>query len=213
MIQAETVNFGPSEKNGKTNLPAKLFGLKPNQKLLTQAVRIYLSNQRKAHAKAKTRGEVDLTKAKMFRQKGTGHARHGAQSAPIFVGGGKALGPSGRQNYQRKLSKKMTKLALASALSLKAEEKAVIIVKNLEKVKKTKEAAKLLGDGKNSKKTNLLILKKGMEKAARACRNLKNLQIIYAGSLNPFLILKSEKLYLAEEALKEMEDLWIKDQS
>ena len=84
MIQVETINL-TGTKAEKTNLPAKIFGVKINPLLMAQAVKIYLSNQRTAKAHAKTRSEVDRTTAKWFRQKGTGRARHGSRSAPIFA--------------------------------------------------------------------------------------------------------------------------------
>src|SRR3989338_11153263 len=87
-------------KSGTINLPEQLFAAKVNPQLMAQAVRVFLSNQRKAHAKSKTRGEIIRTTRKWYRQKGTGRARHGAQSAPLFVGGAKAHGPRGHQNYQ-----------------------------------------------------------------------------------------------------------------
>src|SRR3989344_4073637 len=80
-------------------LPVKVFGVKADPALLAQAVRIYLGNQRKSSAKTKTRAEVEGSTRKIYRQKGTGRARHGSIRAPIFVGGGIAHGPDGSQNY------------------------------------------------------------------------------------------------------------------
>src|SRR5690554_4960009 len=84
-----------------------VFGQKANPTLLAQAVRVYLSNLRQGTSKVKTRSEVSRTRAKWYRQKGTGNARHGARSAPIFVGGGVAHGPNGQQNWTKSLSRKM----------------------------------------------------------------------------------------------------------
>jgi large subunit ribosomal protein L4 len=78
---------------GNMTLPEAVFGAKPNKALIAQAVRVYLANQRQGNASTKTRGEVIGTTKKIYRQKGTGRARHGAAKAPIFVGGGIAHGP------------------------------------------------------------------------------------------------------------------------
>ncbi len=132
-------------KSGQIDLPKEIFAAKINEPLMTQAVRVYLSNQRQALARAQTRSEVNRTKAKWFRQKGTGRARHGARSAPIFVGGGKAHGPTGEQNYCLKMSKAMKKKALFSALTAKLKDKEIIIVKGMEKVEpKTKKMSEIL---------------------------------------------------------------------
>lgn len=83
-----------------------IFATKPNQALLAQAVQIYLARARQASAKVKTRSEVNRTKKKWFKQKGTGNARHGARTAGIFVGGGVAHGPNGQQHYKLNLAAK-----------------------------------------------------------------------------------------------------------
>jgi LSU ribosomal protein L4P len=122
------------KKVGTINLPPEIFAAEVNPPLMAQAVRVYLANQRKAHPKTKTRAEVNRTKAKWYRQKGTGRARHGSRAAPIFVGGGVAHGPTGEQNYQLKMPKKMKKAALFSALTSKFKEKEILVVKGLEKI-------------------------------------------------------------------------------
>src|SRR3989344_2289439 len=87
----------------RLNLPGEVFEVKVAPTLLAQAVRVYLSNQRKGGAKTKTRGMVSLTTAKMYKQKGTGRPRHGSSSAPIFVAGGEAHGPQGGGTGKLKL--------------------------------------------------------------------------------------------------------------
>lgn len=193
----------------KSKLPAKIFGLKPNEDLMTQAVLVYLGNQRTARAKTKTRAEINLTKAKMFRQKGTGRARHGSQSAPIFVGGGKAHGPTGTQNYKGSLTKKMISQAILSALSLKAAEKTVVVLDKLNEIEKTKSMAKLLQPDR-SKKIDLLILGSKMDKAAKFSRNLKNLELLSVNNLNVHTLLKAGKIFICQEAIEEMESQWLK---
>lgn len=197
-------------KETTSKLPVKIFGLKPNEALLKQAVNIYLGNQRSAKAKAQTRAEVNLTKAKMFRQKGTGRARHGSQSAPIFVGGGKAHGPTGKENYKAVLTKKMISLAMKNALSFMAAKKAIVILEKINEVKKTKEIAKILSS-ERSQGQDMLILGTEMKNLALYARNLANLDLFYVNTLNIHAILKAGKIFIASEALKEMEKKWLKE--
>lgn len=190
-------------KKGKVGLPKELFGQKPNLKLLAQAVRVYLARQRKGTASTKTRGQIALTGAKWYRQKGTGRARHGARSAPIFVGGGVAHGPKPR-DFDLKLTKKMKKKALSSALSAKSEEDAVLVIDKAEKIQpKTKKAASLLKKLKADKQ-KVLLVHAGEENLIRSSRNLPNVQALRAQDLNPYEVLTAEKLILTHAALKEL---------
>ena len=96
-----TKSGAPAAK--EATLPSVFFAKKPNLSILSQAVRVYLSNQRTAQAKSQTRAEVNRTTKKVYKQKGTGGARHGSRRAPIYVGGGIAHGPRGMQNYKMSL--------------------------------------------------------------------------------------------------------------
>lgn len=198
---------------GKVNLPKIVFGAQISPVLMTQAVRVYLSNQRKAHPKAKTRGEVDLTKAKWFRQKGTGRARHGARSAPIFVGGGVAHGPRGNQNWKKTLPEKMKKQALVSALTSKFKDDQVVIINGLEKIGgKTKEMAKIIEAFLNKKATRkaLLVLPKSAEKIVRAGRNIPGLIIRPVSVLNTYEILNGGTIFFTKDSLAEFEKIFKK---
>jgi len=198
------------QEDGQIELPKEIFAAKINPPLMAQAVRVYLSNQRKAHPKVKTRGEVKRTKAKWFRQKGTGRARHGARSAPIFVGGGVAHGPKGVENYHLKLSKKMKKAALFSALSSKLKAKEIIVVQGLGKIKpRTKEMVVVLKNLKAEKKA-LLILPKVLENVIRSGRNLKEVKLVQADSLNTYRILNSQQLIFMEESLEVIKKTFLK---
>src|SRR3990170_3346380 len=143
MTTAQSYNL-KGERQEKLNLPKEQFGVNASPSLLAQAVRIFLSNQRRAAAKTKTRAEVAKTTAKMYKQKGTGRARHGSYAAPIFVGGGVAHGPTGEQNYTSKMPKKMKKLAIESAFSDRAKDKKVVIVHTDKMEGKTKEGKGIL---------------------------------------------------------------------
>ena len=156
-------------KVGQINLPSEIFGAKINEPLMAQAVQAYLSNQRKAKAKAKHRGEVTGSRRKIWRQKGTGRARHGDRYAPIFVGGGVAHGPTGEENYSLKLTRKMRRVALISALSAKWKEQKILFVENLGTIEpKTKKAAQLLVKLHLQNKRVTVVTKQKVENVLRA---------------------------------------------
>lgn len=193
------------KKIGKVDLPKEIFGAKVNPTLMAQAVRVYLSNQRKAYPKTKTRGEVSLTKAKWYRQKGTGRARHGARSAPIFVGGGVAHGPTGTQNWEKDLPKKARQQALASALSSKFRQNEVMVIDGLEKIKgKTKELVSVLEKLAKNQKV-LLVLPKMFENVVRAGRNIPCLRINQTLSLNTYEVLEGGKILMTPQTIKLLE--------
>jgi len=201
------------KKVGTINLPPEIFAAEVNPLLMTQAVRIYLANQRKAQPKTKTRAEVNRTKAKWYRQKGTGRARHGSRAAPIFVGGGVAHGPTGEQNYKLKIPKKMKKVALFSALTSKFKEKEILVVKGLEKIEpKTKKMAEIIKKFKiqNSKFKILLILPKVLKNIVLAGRNLKNLEITQANDLNTYQVLASDRLIFVPETIDKLKEVFLK---
>ncbi|MGD9495926.1 MAG: 50S ribosomal protein L4 [Armatimonadota bacterium] len=115
------------EKIGQVELADELFAAKVNHDLIHQAVVAVERAMCQDSARTLRRGEVDLTKAKWYRQKGTGRARHGAQSAPLFVGGGVAHGPRGPRR-KPKLTRRMRRQALAAALSAKMHDGAITVV-------------------------------------------------------------------------------------
>lgn len=131
-----------SEKASDLSLP-KEFSEEVNKALLAQALHVYRDRSHAGLSRVKTRAEIDLTKAKAYKQKGTGRARHGAKSAPIFVGGGVTHGPKGVKRTLL-LPKKMKQQALVSALSLKAKEGKVAGATDLSGIKKTKDAQVLV---------------------------------------------------------------------
>lgn len=200
----------------KLDLPEKIFAAKINRDLIAQAVRVYLANQRQGTQSTKTRGEIVASTAKIWRQKGTGRARHGAKSAPIFVGGGVAHGPKPR-DFSLKLPQKMRRAALFSALTAKLQEKAVVAVSGLEEIKpKTKEFAavlkKLKGvlNGVKKKKLKLLVVLPGkLENLARAARNIKEVTLLPATSLNTYLVLSSQKLLFLKDAFSVLEQTFL----
>jgi len=132
------------EKVDEIELRSEIFEAPINVALMHQALVRQLANARLGTHKAKTRGENNRSKAKWYRQKGTGRARHGSRNAPTFVGGGIAHGPLPR-SYEKKMPRKMRRAALRSALSVKASAEQIVVIDRLEMAApKTKEIVRLL---------------------------------------------------------------------
>ncbi len=198
----------------KVALPQEIFGVKVNKILLSQAIRVYLANQRLGTHKTKDRGEVHGTTKKVWQQKGTGRARHGSRKAPIFVHGGVAFGPQPR-DYGLKLSKRMRRLALFSALSSKLKDKELKIVAGLEKIKpKTKLMAKVLKSiGQLDEKKVLLVTPggNGMENVYRASRNIQGVRIQNATILNAYNVLDNKMVILMKDAIDSIKNNFLKE--
>jgi len=196
-------------------LPEEIFAASVNQMLLAQAIRVYLTNQRRAWAKAKTRAEVIGSRRKIWRQKGTGRARHGDRYAPIFVGGGVAHGPKGNQNYRLKLTKKMRRAALRSALTVKFQTGKIIFVDGLKEIEpKTKVAAQVLAKilpdlAQKKKKKCLIVLPEVWEKPMRAFANLAQVELTLAQNHNPYWILRSNYLIMSPAVVTILKE-WLK---
>ena len=197
------------KKTSKIQLPKEIFEAKINKQLMAQAVRVYLANQRKARAKTKSRGEVVGSRRKIYRQKGTGRARHADRYAPIFVGGGRAHGPKGKEVHRLKMPKKMRRLALFSALTSKLKEKNIIIVEGLEKIKpKTKEMVKIMQIFKLEGKV-LFIQAKKIENIIRAARNIADIKLMQANLLNTYEVLRGRRLILTKDSIKTLKETFL----
>ncbi|HET6924303.1 MAG TPA: 50S ribosomal protein L4 [Candidatus Saccharimonadales bacterium] len=190
----------------KATTPAKLdkavFGVEvKNHELLKQAYVTYLANGRENLAVAKTRGEVSGGGRKPWKQKGTGRARFGSSRNPIWTGGGVAFGPTGEENYSKRLSTKAKRTALRQALSLANEAGKVIVIETFEtKDGKTAPAAKLLSKVGASKNVLLVVSVKD-DLIERATRNLENVKAVQANYLNVFDILNADSIVVDEKSL------------
>lgn len=194
--------------SGKSSkeITTPLFDTVANAKTVAQAVRVFLSNQRQGTVKVKTRGEVDRTKKKWYRQKGTGGARHGARSAPIFVGGGVSHGPTGLTDWTLKMSKPMKIVALRTALAMQAKDGNISVVEGLEKIgAKTKEVAKMLKDLGLEESKTLIVADKTHENLIRGSRNIGTVLCTRADRLNTFEVMNAYKILMTPEALGMLE--------
>lgn len=197
------------------SLPKEIFGEKINKSLIAQAIRVYLANQRLGTAKVKSRGEINLTTAKWYKQKGTGRARHGAKSAPIFVHGGVAHGPKPK-DFSLDLPKKMKKAALISALSAKFEQGEIAVLTGLEKIEpKTKNIAALVKKLGLTDKKILLVTpdgaKKGYENVYKAGRNIEGLNLLSSKTLNTYNVLDSKMVLFMKDSIDSLKVNLIKE--
>ncbi len=192
-------------QNSTMTVSDAVFAVKVNQELVAQAVRVYLSNQRQGTSKVKTRGEINRTKKKWFKQKGTGNARHGARTANLFVGGGVAHGPTGTQNWSLKITATMKRSALVSALS--AQVSNTVICDDLEQLDgKTTSAHKLFEKMLPNAKHVLVVLPKPSDMVMRSLSNLPYVYVTTAQMLNTYEVAYSDAIVMTKDAVKLLED-------
>lgn len=187
-------------KVGSTNLP-KRFVEPENLDLLAQAIHVYGARNHPGLSKTKTRGEITASTRKVWRQKGTGRARHGAVSAPIFVGGGKAHGPVGVKRSLT-LPKKMRQKALKVAMSIKAQNGEMVVVNGISTLKKTKDAAVLLHKIAEKGRFTVALSNEGF-RTNLALRNLKNVTVFRFSDLNAYKVYLGGILIVDKDALEE----------
>lgn len=192
------------ESVGEIELADDVFGREPNQDLFYEVVKAQLASRRAGTAKTKTRSEVSGSTKKIYRQKGTGSARHGDRNAPNFVGGGQMHGPVPR-SYAYRPPRKMRIAALSGALSLKLKEGTLTIVDdfNLDEIK-TKKLVSVLGALKVDK-GSLIVADKGNDKLRLSAANLQEHQVLPPEGVNLYDVLRHPHLVLTKSAAKALE--------
>jgi large subunit ribosomal protein L4 len=191
------------EQKGEATLPEVLFGAVVNQELMAQAVRVYLTRQRQGNANTKSRSEVAGSTRKLYKQKGTGNARHGDIKAPVFVGGGIVHGPV-THPFNMTMPQKMKHAALRSALTARAVD--TVVLEGLAKVEgKTSAVAKALKAVVNGKKKPLVVLSDELDAALVALRNVKGLDFVQAMDLHTYEVLNHDLIIMAKEAIAVLE--------
>lgn len=193
-------------KKDSVDLPKSFVG-KENLYLLAQAVRVYENRSHPGSAKVKTRAEVSLTGAKMYKQKGTGNARHGSYGAPIFAGGGVAHGPKGFKRMLH-LPQKMRQNALHVAINYKTQEGKLVLVDNITSLQKTREAQEVINsvvdkelEGKKPNKVSV-VLSLNNRQARRVFRNIGNCEVFIFEHLNAYEVFLSGLVLLDKDALE-----------
>ena len=190
-------------KSTKTDVDATVFGEKFNMSLVHEAARAELNARRRGTASTKTRGEVAMTGAKAWRQKGTGRARAGALSVPHRYGGGVAFGPKPR-SYTVKVNRKAFRKALRSALSVHAERGTLAVFDPADfsepSTKKAAEALGKFGEG------NALVVcaREAEENAAKSFRNIRGVSLLPADQVGVADVIGAERLVLSPGALEEL---------
>ncbi len=194
------------EQVDEIELRPDIFEAPVNVPLMHQALVRQLANARLGTHKTKSRGEVNRTTRKWYRQKGTGRARHGSRNAPIFVGGGIAHGPKPR-SYRQKMPRKMRRAALRSALSVKAAERQIVVLDRLELERpKTKDMLAVLRN-LGAENSALILLPERNEPVEKSARNIPGVKTLRASYLNIRDLFKYEKVLMPLEALQVIESI------
>lgn len=192
------------QKIEEVELKSEIFEIEPNTAVMHQALVRQQANARLGTHKAKTRGEVRGTTAKWYRQKGTGRARHGDRKAPIFVGGGQAHKPQPR-DYSQKMPRKMRRLALRSALSVKAASEEIVVLESLDfEQPKTSQMLELL-DNLEIEGSVVILLPERNENVEKSANNLQDVKTLRANYLNIKDLLGSDYVIIPKSALDTIE--------
>ena len=198
------------DKNGKdtgrkVDLSKDVYAIEPNDHAVYLDVKQYLANQRQGTHKAKERADIVGSTRKIKKQKGTGTARAGSIKSGIFRGGGRMFGPRPR-NYSFKLNKNVKRLARKSALSIKANEKAITVLEDFNfDTPKTKEFTSLLRALGLENKKSLIVLGASNNNVYLSSRNLKGSEVITNSELSTYKILNANQIVLIESSLEEIE--------
>lgn len=194
---------------GEMALSEEVFGSEIHVSAMHAVVRAYLNAQRQGTQSALTRTEVRGGGRKIYRQKGTGNARHHGRRAPQFTHGGVVFAPKPR-DYRISVPRKVRRLAMRSALSGKAQEQEIIVIDKLtlaEADAKTKNVAELLKALGAEKKT-LIVTKDVEPMVVRAANNIEGVKTTFVGSLNVYDILNCDKFIISQDAVKLVEEVY-----
>lgn len=191
--------------SGKVSVSDAVFGLEPRQDLLHRMVRYQLAKRRAGTHDVKNRSEISATTKKMYKQKGTGNARHSTKKAPQFRGGGRAFGPTPR-DHGHDLPKKVRSLALKHALSTKQASEQIVVMDDLA-VKEAKTSALRGKLAKLGLENALFIGGAELDKNfALAARNVPHVDVLPVQGINVYDILRREKLVLSKSAVEALEE-------
>ena len=206
MKKVELLNL-KGEKVKDINLNEEIFGIKPNNNVLNDAIILTMASLRQGTHKTKNRSEVSGGGRKPWRQKGTGRARQGSIRAVQWVGGGRYGTPVPR-DYSIKQNRKERQLAIKSALSEKVAANEIIVIDKLEvKSPKAKDMVKVLETLKVADKKVLLVVKEFDDNLILASRNLQNVVLILADEINVLDVVGTDVMVITEEAIKYVEEV------
>jgi large subunit ribosomal protein L4 len=184
--------------------PTALTVEKVNAPLLAQVVKGYLSNLRQGTSATKTRSDINRTKKKWFKQKGTGNARHGARTANIFVGGGVSHGPTGEQNWKVATPRTLKRQALVHAFN--AQAKQLVVHDGVEQVNgKTKSAVAVLAECSTPEQRVLVITSSNTPEVIRSYNNLANVLVMNADRVTALEVASANVVVMSPEAVTALE--------
>ena len=211
MSKIEMLNLN-GEKVKNIELKENVWGIKPNDVVLHNAIVRAMAASRQSSASTKTRSEVSGGGRKPWRQKGTGNARQGSIRATQWRGGGIVFGPTPNKNYTKKQNKQERRLALLSALSYKVQDNELVVVESLElETNKTKEMVSLLNKLNLTNSKVLIVVDELSENVCLAARNLANLKVVLPTEVNSFDLVKADKMLITEKALNKLEEVLSND--
>ncbi len=191
------------KKTKELEINDKVFGITPNKQAMFDSVIAYNSSLRQGTHKTKTRAEVSGGGRKPWRQKGTGRARAGSNRSPIWVGGGVAFGPKNNRDYTKHVNKKVRKLALRSALSVRAQANQLFVVDQIKFDKpSTKAFVTLLTHFNLNDKKTLLITASKNDNAVKSGANLHRIAVLDCNHVNVHNILNYPNIIITEAAIK-----------
>ena len=205
-MKTVTIYKRDGSEEGTLDLPESIFGIEPSMAALHLVIKAHLANRRQGTASTKSRSEVNVTKSKPFRQKGTGRARAGSANSPVWVGGGVAFGPKPR-DYRQKLNKKLRHLALKSAYSIKASEEKIKVVEDFSlEAPKTREIVVMLKALGVEGKTMLLFGAKD-EILNKSSRNIPTLKAVMAENVHTYDVMNSDVLVFMKSAVDKVKEV------
>lgn len=190
--------------SGSIELSDGIFGLEPREDLIARMVRYQLAKRRAGTHDVKNRAEISRTTKKMYRQKGTGGARHGSQRVPQFRGGGRAFGPTPR-SHAHDLPKKVRALALRHALSAKAKDGSIVVLQNAEVSDAKTKALKGSFDKLGLKSALIVDGSEPQENFQLAARNIPGVDVLPVEGINVYDIIRRDKLVLTKAAVEALE--------
>ena len=200
-MELAILNTEGKETGRKVSLDDSIFGIKPNDHAIYLDTKQFLANQRQGTHKSKQRGEVAGSTRKIKRQKGTGTARAGSLKNPLFRGGGRMFGPEPRF-YGFKLNRKLKELARKSALSYKASSNNIIVLEDFSlEAPKTKAIVKMGNILNIANKKSLFVLPEQNKNIYLSSRNVQGVDVVTAGELSTYNIMKASTLVLVESAI------------
>ncbi len=207
IMELNVLNIKGKETGRKVKLNAAVFAIEPNDHAIYLDVKSHLANKRQGTHKAKERAEIVGSTRKIKKQKGTGTARAGSIKNPLFKGGGRVFGPTPR-DYSQKVNKKVKRLARKSALSIKAKQKAIVVLEDFQMDKPhTKDYLKMLAALGLSDKKSMLVLGDLNKNVYLSSRNLKNSKVVTNSELNTYGISNANHLIISEGAIAELESI------